>query len=35
MIAAGRRVRVMPQLKEVGIQAHRHYRYEVDEKLCG
>jgi phage terminase large subunit len=36
MFAAGRRVRVMPKLKrEVGIQARRHYRYEVDEKLGG
>ena len=57
MIAAGRRVRVMPQLKVEqgiqaartifgkcyfdsekcadGIQALRHYRYEVDEKLGG
>jgi hypothetical protein len=27
-------VKVMPQFKqEVGIQARRHYRYEVDEKL--
>ena len=55
MVAAGRRVRVMPQLKvdqginaartifgkcyfdaekcADGIQALRHYRYEVDEKL--
>ena len=55
MTAAGRRVRVMPQLKVEqgiqaartifgkcyfdaekcadGIQALRHYRYEVDEKL--
>jgi phage terminase large subunit len=57
MIAAGRRVRVMPQLNVEqgiqaartifgkcyfdaekcfdGIQALRHYRYEVDEKLGG
>jgi phage terminase large subunit len=57
MIAAGRRVRVMPQLKVEqgiqaartifgkcyfdaekradGIQALRHYRYEVNEKLGG
>jgi len=57
MTAAGRRVRVMPQLKVEqgiqaartifgkcyfdaekcadGIQALRHYRYEVDEKLAG
>jgi phage terminase large subunit len=57
MIAAGRRVRVMPQLKVEqgiqaagtifgkcyfdsekrfdGIQALRHYRYEVDEELGG
>jgi len=57
MIAAGRRVRVMPQLKVEqgiqaartifgncnfdtekcgdGIQALRHYSFEVDEKLGG
>ena len=36
MVAAGRRVKVMPQLKvEQGIQALRHYRYEFDEKLKG
>ena len=36
MIAAGRRVKVMPQLKvQQGIQALRHYRYEFDEKLKG
>jgi phage terminase large subunit len=57
MLAAGRRVRVMPQLKVErgiqvartifgkcyfdaekcadGIQALRHYRYEVDDKLGG